>query len=96
MGVSGHRNYGKIHRYGKEEVEGILEGTVVVQEKVDGANAQIWMEDGEIKVGSRNRELKPDEGFNGFRQYVEKHEGIRSYLEQAERDWKNTHKDYLP
>ena len=76
-----HRNYGKIHRYGKEEVEGILEGTVVVQEKVDGANAQIWLEDGEIKLGSRNRELKPDEGFNGFRQYVENHAGIRKFLE---------------
>lgn len=81
-----HRNYGKIHRYGKEEVEGILEGTVVVQEKVDGANAQIWMEDGVIHVGSRNRELKADEGFNGFRQYVEKHEGIRSYLEENPED----------
>lgn len=77
-----HRHYGKIHRYGKEEVEGILEGVVVVQEKVDGANAQIWMEDGEIRVGSRNRELKPGESFNGFREYVEKHEGINKLLSE--------------
>lgn len=75
-----HRNYGKIHRYGKEEVEGILNGTVVVQEKVDGANTQIWMEDGVIKVGSRNRELREDEGFNGFREYVKNHEGIKEFL----------------
>lgn len=77
-----HRNYGKVHRLGKEEVEGILDGTVAVQEKVDGANTQIWKEDGEIKVGSRNRELTPDEGFNGFREYVANHEGIKKYLDE--------------
>jgi hypothetical protein len=81
-----HRNYGKIHRYGKEEVEGILAGTVVVQEKVDGANTQIWMENGEIHVGSRNRELKADEGFNGFREYVKNHEGINRYLKDYPND----------
>lgn len=78
----GHRNYGKVHRYGKEEVEGVLVGRVVVQEKVDGANAQIWMEDGVIRVGSRNRELRDDESFNGLREYVKNHEGIHKLLEE--------------
>lgn len=74
-----HRNYGKIHRLGKEEVEGILEGVCSIQEKIDGANTQIWMEDGEIKMGSRTRTLG-DEEFNGFVPYVKAHEGINSFL----------------
>lgn len=75
-----HRNYGKVHRLGKEETDGILIGTVAVQEKIDGANAQIWMEDGVVHVGSRNRELKPDEGFNGLQEYVRNHDGILKLL----------------
>ena len=34
---SSFRSYGKIHRLGKEETEGILQGFCHVQEKVDGA-----------------------------------------------------------
>lgn len=75
-----HRNYGKIHRLGKEEVEGILVGRCSIQEKIDGANVQIWQESGQIMLGSRNRELRADEGFNGFREYVENHAGIKQYL----------------
>ena len=34
--------YKKIHRLGVDETDGILIGKVYVQEKVDGANVQIW------------------------------------------------------
>jgi hypothetical protein len=58
----------------KEEVEGILDTPVTVQEKVDGANVSIWLgEDGIIKCGSRTRELG-DDAFNGFTAYVKEHE----------------------
>ena len=73
------RTYEKIHRLGKEETDGILDGTVHVQEKVDGANVSIWMEDGELKMGSRNRVLG-DEQFNGFVPYVREHKGVIAYL----------------
>lgn len=59
------KRYPKIHRLGKEETDGILEGVCHLEEKIDGANASIWLDqDGNIACGSRNREL--EEGFNGF------------------------------
>lgn len=77
------RNYGKVHRLGKEETEGILIGTCHIQEKIDGANTSIWMEGGQICMGTRTRKL-PDEGddFNGFVSYVRAHEGIKKCLEE--------------
>ena len=65
------RKYDKVHRLGKDEVEGILEGTVAVQEKIDGANTSIWLEDNIVHYGSRNQEIINKE-FNGFIPYMEK------------------------
>lgn len=70
--------YPKIYRLGVEENDGILNGLCYVQEKIDGANTQIWMEYGVIKCGSRSKEL--EEGFNGFVNYVQSHEGIKQLL----------------
>jgi hypothetical protein len=72
--------YPKIHRLGKEETEGILDREVFVQEKIDGANTSIWMENGELKMGSRTRELT--DGFNGFCEYVRNHQGIKDFFER--------------
>ncbi len=72
------RKYEKIHRLGKDETEGILLGKCYVQEKVDGANTSIWLEDGVVKCGSRSRELTG--GFNGFVEYVKTHGGIERLL----------------
>lgn len=77
-----HRHYGKIHRLGKEETQGILEGTCHVQEKVDGANVSIWLENGELMMGSRTRTLRGDETFNGFIPYVKENKGINDLLKQ--------------
>lgn len=78
--ISVFRSYGKIHRLGKEETEGILKGNCYVQEKVDGANTSVWLDkEGNIKVGSRTRVLGNEE-FNGFVPYVNKHEGINKIL----------------
>lgn len=74
------RKYEKIHRLGKEEVDGILNGVCHIQEKIDGANASIWIDDNdEIQCGSRNRHLV-DNGFNGFIEYVNSHDGIKALL----------------
>ena len=62
------RKYEKIHRLGKEEVEGILEGTVYIQEKIDGANTSIWLDNRNLKLASRNQEIT--NGFNGFVDYI--------------------------
>ena len=39
------KKYRKIHRLGAEENEGILVGKVMIQEKIDGANTSIWLEE---------------------------------------------------
>lgn len=75
-----HIKYPKIKRLGDEDNDGILLGTVHVQEKIDGANVSIWLEDGEVKCGSRTRILEG--GFNGFVDYVKAHEGINKLLAQ--------------
>jgi hypothetical protein len=78
--MSEFRKYDKIHRLGKDETIGILEGLCHVQEKIDGANASIWLDDnGQIQCGSRNRHLIED-NFNGFVDYARSHEGIMALL----------------
>lgn len=73
-------SYPKIHRLGKEETDGLLEfGEVTVQEKIDGANTSIWLDDGVLCGGSKNRQLG-DESFNGFVEYIKAHDGINKLL----------------
>lgn len=80
--MSEFRKYDKIHRLGKDETIGILEGVCHIQEKLDGANASIWLDsDGQIQCGSRNRHLVED-NFNGFVDYVKANGSIKAYLEQ--------------
>lgn len=77
--MSTFKKYPKIHRLGKEETDGILIGECVIEEKIDGANAQIWTNKrGEITCGSRNRELT--EGFNGLVDYVKENNAINQLL----------------
>lgn len=77
------KKYQHVERFGTDATEGILNGTVFIFPKIDGANASVWLDDfGDIAIGSRNRQLKPDDNFRGLRQYVENHKGIRDYLEQ--------------
>lgn len=76
------KSYPKIHRLGKEEVEDILLGEVLVQEKIDGANISIWYDDEAemVKVGSRTRELPIDESFNGFQEAVRSNQALLDHL----------------
>lgn len=80
--MSNFRKYEKIHRLGKEETDGILDAPVHVQEKIDGANLQVWLEDGVIHVGSRNNDVTlREDGFNGAVQYIQNHLGIKQFFE---------------
>lgn len=72
------RPYEKIHRLGKDEVDGILDGEVLVQEKIDGANTSIWMENDKPHFASRNQEIIS--GFNGFVDYINAGTEIRKLL----------------
>lgn len=75
--------YPKIHRLGKEETDGILEGIVTVQEKIDGANISIWFDNGVLKYGTRTRELPADESFNGFAEAVKSNKGFQEIAHEG-------------
>jgi hypothetical protein len=79
-----YRQYDHVERLGNERIDDILLGTVYVFPKLDGTNAVIWMdqESGEIKAGSRRRELgeHPETGEDrenhGFNAWVQEHRSI--------------------
>ena len=75
--------YNKIHALHKDECVGILDGKCYLQEKVDGANASIWLEDGLVHYGSRSRDLfKANDGFNGFGGWVATHPKLAAFFEK--------------
>lgn len=57
--------YQHVERFGTPETEGIDNGMCYIFPKIDGTNAQLWM-DGGLKAGSRNRELSVDNDNAGF------------------------------
>lgn len=78
------RKYEKIHRLGKDEVDGILNGTCHITEKIDGANLSVWLgDDGIMHVGSRNNDLTlKGDAFNGAVEYCNNHEGILRFFRE--------------
>jgi hypothetical protein len=82
--MSEYKKYPKIHRLGKEETDGILDGEFVVQEKVDGANCSIFWHEGKVRCGTRTRMLpeEPEEGnFNIFQEAVNANVLLKEWLE---------------
>lgn len=71
--MNGHKKYKKVYRIEKDECQGILDGRVFVFEKLDGANASVWLDsEGRLCVGSRNLLVScGDEVFDTFRGLVE-------------------------
>lgn len=73
--------YMHLERYGNEEVDGIEQGTAYVFPKLDGTNAQVWLnEGGQIEAGSRNRQLALDNDNAGFFNHIIKDERIEWLL----------------
>ena len=62
--------YQHIERLGTTEVDGILNGECYIFPKIDGTNGQVWLEDGQIKVGSRNREITLESDNAGCAKYI--------------------------
>lgn len=73
--------YMHLERFGTDEVEGIEMGETYVFPKLDGTNAQVWLDDGQIMAGSRNRVLTLDNDNAGFYGEVVKDDNIKAYLE---------------
>jgi hypothetical protein len=74
------QKYQHIERFGTDEVEGIEIGECYVFPKIDGTNSQVWLEDGQVKAGSRNRELTLDNDNAGFYNTIINDERIKEYL----------------
>lgn len=87
------RKYDKIMRLGKEETEGILEGTVYIQEKIDGANCSVYYDSllQEIVICSHSREIarigeskeKILYEFRGLIDYIKNHSNIINMIKQG-------------
>lgn len=61
-----YKKYQHIEKLGTSDVEGILEGEVHLTYKIDGSNGCIYLDNGVLKYGSRNRELSIDNDNNKF------------------------------
>lgn len=69
--------YMHLERIGTSEVEGIEIGRTYIFPKLDGTNASVWQdEEGNIKAGSRNRELTCDNDNAGFCKWVGDNKGL--------------------
>lgn len=65
-----YRAYNHVMRLDNVDVEGLLDGPVTISYKIDGTNSCIWSENGEVKAGSRNRELSLTEDNAGFYNWI--------------------------
>ena len=78
-----YKSYQHIEKLGREECEGVLNGTVTLQPKIDGTNSVVFLgDDGKIHAGSRKRELTLDDDNAGFYNTIEKDENIKNYFEK--------------
>lgn len=80
IGENMFTKYQHLEKHGNVEVKGIENGTCYIFPKLDGTNASIWIENGEIKAGSRNRELTLENDNAGFYAWVLKQDNIKEFL----------------
>lgn len=76
------RKYQHLERYGTTEVDGIELGECVIFPKIDGSNGSVWLSDGEVRAGSRNRELSSEKDNQGLYAYVTADQRIKDYLKK--------------
>lgn len=77
------KKYQHVERFGNTEVNGIELGICYVFPKIDGTNSSVWLnEDGELRAGSRNRELTFEKDNAGFYNTISKDEKVLAYLQK--------------
>jgi hypothetical protein len=84
--MSGFVKYHHIERFDREEVRDIQFGDCYVFPKLDGTNASVWLHEGELMAGSRNRTLSEESDNAGFYEWVLKQNQLKELLE-AHPDW---------
>lgn len=77
------RKYQHIERFETDEVQGIELGLNYIFPKIDGTNGSVWLgDDGEIKAGSRRRELSLESDNAGFYAFVINNQNIINYIKE--------------
>jgi len=68
--------YMHIERLNTDDVEGILNGTIYIQPKIDGTNGQVYFENPTIQCASRKLLLDANNTNQGFYNYVVENSGM--------------------
>lgn len=76
------KSYQHIERFGATEVQNIEIGECYIFPKIDGTNASVWIDNGVIQAGSRNRHLSLDADNAGFFAWASQSEAIQNYLSE--------------
>lgn len=70
-----------IERFGKSnKIKGVELGKCYIFPKIDGSNASVWLENGEICVGSRNDVCSEKHNGKGLYQAIQRDENIKTFL----------------
>lgn len=72
--------YMHVERFGNSEVDGIELGKCFIFPKLDGTNASIWMDNGQIQAGSRKRHLSLDADNAGFLAAISEGSNILNFM----------------
>lgn len=74
--------YPKVLTLGSYQTDTVLDGPVLVQEKVDGSNFRLWINPkGEVEYGSHHRQIHIGENYGMFREAVEYFESIKDKIQ---------------
>lgn len=74
------KKYQHLERLGTDEVQNIELGDCYVFPKIDGTNACVWLADGKLQAGSRNRHLSLDKDNAGFLEWALQQSNLMDYL----------------
>jgi hypothetical protein len=93
------KKYTSVIRYGHKSTIGLLEygDSIVIQEKIDGANASFMLDNGKIRAFSRKLELDETNTLGGFYEWtqtLDKKLLVEGALYFGE--WTNRHKIHYP
>ena len=75
------KKYQHIEKLGREDCDGVLNGTVYVFPKIDGTNASLWLDNG-LQAGSRKRQLTLENDNAYFYNSMMKETQYIEYLEK--------------
>lgn len=75
-----HKPYMHVERFGTLPTKGIEDGLCYIFPKLDGTNASVWYSDGEVKTGSRTREVTVESDNAGFAAYVRDNKDIQEFM----------------